>query len=51
MNGVRTFASLSDAMDHSFEAYDRVYDAREDEYYWLVRIQTARGWALAIAFE
>ncbi len=51
MSGVRTFASLSEAMRHSYEAYDRVFDSREGEYYWLVRVQTARGWAFAIAFE
>jgi hypothetical protein len=51
MHGIRTFPSLSDAMHHSYEAYDRVFDTRAGEYYWLMRVQTARGWAFAIAFE
>jgi len=51
MHGIRRFASLSDAMRNSYEAYDRVFDAREGEYYWLMRVQTVRGWAFAIALE
>jgi len=51
MQGIRRFASLSEAMRHSYEAYDRVFDTRAGEYYWLVRVQTARGWGFAIALE
>jgi hypothetical protein len=48
MPGIRTFYSLDAAMRAGYEAYDAPQAGRN---YWLVRTQTARGWALAIAFE
>lgn len=42
MNGVLTFSSLVEALRAGFEPFDRNGDG------YLVRTQTARGWAIAL---
>lgn len=42
MAGIMVFATVSEARRAGFEVYDRTSDG------YLVRTQTARGWALAI---
>jgi hypothetical protein len=42
MAGIIVFTSVNEALRAGFEVYDRTSDG------YLVRIRTARGWALAV---
>ena len=42
MAGITVFSSVSEALRAGFQVYDRT------SYGYLVRMRTARGWALAV---
>jgi hypothetical protein len=42
MNGLLVFKSITEALRAGYQVYDRTADG------YLVRIQTSRGWAMAL---
>ncbi len=42
MNGLMVFSSVTEALRAGYQVYDRTRDG------YIVRIQTSRGWAMAL---